>query len=286
MWEVAPVSPIPSSLTTPEEWHRQGYSLPPVQAASEFQEFLDRYLPKRKDWSVLEIGACPGSHLLAIALSHGYRPTALDYLPAVRQLPEAFARFGVHDLEVIETDFLTFSTPRKFNVVTSYGFIEHFSDPEDLIRRHWDLVAEGGYMVLGAPAFGPLQLALRRLILKPDELKQTLRAHNPGIRNLEAIADICLRLPGAHIEKSDPRRPHGGLVLSSRQRGPSKPGLAPRPLACHRPDPPMDELVLPAVFPAVSGHRPADDGALASGQSGGGSVSMRTIPAAAAARRR
>ena len=223
MWEVAPVSPIPSSLTTPEEWHRQGYSLPPVQAASEFQEFLDRYLPKRKDWSVLEIGACPGSHLLAIALSHGYRPTALDYLPAVRQLPEAFARFGVHDLEVIETDFLTFSTPRKFNVVTSYGFIEHFSDPEDLIRRHWDLVAEGGYMVLGAPAFGPLQLALRRLILKPDELKQTLRAHNPGIRNLEAIADICLRLPGARIERATPAghmeawfSPHGSEVRRSR----------------------------------------------------------------------
>jgi SAM-dependent methyltransferase len=211
------------SLTTPEDWHRQGYSRPPVQAASEFQKFLDRYLPKRKDWSVLEIGACPGSHLLAIALTHGYKPTAFDYLPAVRQLPETFARFGVPDLEVIEADFLTFSTARKFNVVMSYGFIEHFSDPEDIIRRHWDLVAEGGYLVLGAPAFGPKQLALRRLILKPDQLEQTLRAHDLRITNVRAIADICLQLPAAHIERATSVghmeawfSPHGGDVRRNR----------------------------------------------------------------------
>lgn len=211
------------SLTSPEDWRRQGYDRPLVRGASEFQEFLDRCLPKRTDWSVLEIGACPGTHLLAIALSHGYKPTALDYLPEVRQMPEAFARLGVPGLEVIESDFLTFSTPRKFNVVMSYGFIEHFSGAEDIIRRHWDLVADGGYLVLGAPAFGPLQLALRRLILKPDRLEQTLRAHNPQVRTVRAIADICLRLPGAVIEKTAYAgrmetwfTPRGGDVLRRR----------------------------------------------------------------------
>jgi SAM-dependent methyltransferase len=160
---------------------------------------LNRYLPKREGWSVLEVGACPGTQLLAIALSHGYHPVALDYLPAVRQMPEAFARFGVPDLEVIETDFLTFETARRFDVVTSYGFVEHFAEPEEVIRRQWDLVADGGYLVIGSPAFGPLQLALRRLILRPESLRSTLRTHNLRIMGAEAIARVLRRCPGAEI---------------------------------------------------------------------------------------
>jgi len=185
---------------------------------SDFPAFLDRYLPKRKDWSVIEIGACPGSQLLAIALSHGYRPVALDYLPEVRHLSQAFASFGIDDLEVIEQDFLTFRTTRRFDVVTSYGFIEHFSDPEDIIRRHWDLVADDGFLVLGTPVFGPLQLALRRRILKPGELERILRMHNTRIMNVEAITEICRRLPAARIEAAA-YAGHMGAWFSFRDSG-------------------------------------------------------------------
>ncbi len=186
-------------LTSREDWHRESYGRPLTGPESDFPDFLERCLPKRNDWTVLEVGACPGSQLLAIALSHGYRPVALDYLPAVRQMPAAFARFGVPDLEAIEADFLSFETPRRFNVVMSFGFVEHFAEPEDVIRRQWDLVAEGGYLVLGSPAFGALQLALRRLILKPEPLASTLRTHNARIMSAEALARVLGRFPGAEI---------------------------------------------------------------------------------------
>jgi 2-polyprenyl-3-methyl-5-hydroxy-6-metoxy-1,4-benzoquinol methylase len=192
--------PAQRALTSPDDWEQQGQGRPLVKPMSDFPDLLDRHLPKRTDWSVIEIGACPGSQLLAIALSHGYRPVALDYLPEVRHLPQAFASFGIEGLEVIEQDFLTFRTTRRFDVVTSYGFIEHFSDPVDIIRRHWDLVADGGFLVLGTPVFGPLQLALRRRILKPGELERIMRMHNTRIMSVEAIADICRGLPAARIE--------------------------------------------------------------------------------------
>lgn len=186
-------------LTSREDWQRESYGRTLAGPESDFPELLERHLPKRDDWSVLEIGACPGSQLLAVALSHGYRPVALDYLPAVRQMPAAFARFGVPGLEVIEEDFLSFETPRRFNVVMSFGFVEHFAEPEAVIRRQWDLVAEGGYLVLGSPAFGGLQLALRRLVLKPGPLAATLRTHNVKIMSAEAMARVLGRFPGAEI---------------------------------------------------------------------------------------
>lgn len=192
----------PQKLTSQDDWQSKGYSQPPTRAESEFQKYFDRHLEQRDDWSVLEVGACPGTHLLALALSHRYHPVALDYLPAVQELPEHFAKFGVPDLEVIEHDFLTLETARRFNVVMSYGFIEHFDNPEDIIRRHWDLVADDGILILNAPVFGPMQMALRRLVLEPDKLKWTLQAHNQAIMNVDAIRDICLKLPGARIEKA------------------------------------------------------------------------------------
>jgi SAM-dependent methyltransferase len=191
---------VSRSLTSPDDWDREGYGRLPTRPKSDFQAQLDRALPKRADWSVLEIGACPGSQLLALALSHGYNPVALDYLPAVHQLPDLFDRFGVKNLEVIEHDFLTFTTPRRFNVVMSYGFIEHFVQPEEVIRRHWALVADGGFLVLGTPVFGPLQLALRRLVLERGQVARILRTHNRRIMNPHAIADVSRSLPGARVE--------------------------------------------------------------------------------------
>lgn len=189
-------------LTCQADWEKEGFGRPLTQARSDFQSQLDELLPKRDDWSALEIGACPGAQLLALALSHGYRPAALDYLPAVRELPGIFARHGVGDLEVFESDFLDFTTSRRFNVVMSFGFIEHFTDPGSVIGRHWDLVEDGGYMVLGTPVFGPLQWALRRLVLKPDRLAQVLMTHNREIMDPRAIAAVCRRLPGARVESA------------------------------------------------------------------------------------
>lgn len=195
---IAADKPVP--LTAPEDWQREGYGRPALRPEADFQTLLDRHLPKRPDWTALEVGACPGSQLLAIALSHGYHPVALDFLPAVRDLPGAFAGFGVPDLEVIEADFLTFATTRRFNVVMSFGFIEHFTEPEAIVRKQWELVAEDGYLVLGSPSFGPLQMALRRLTFKPEDLDRTLRIHNQAIMDAAAISEICRRLPGARIE--------------------------------------------------------------------------------------
>src|SRR5437763_660297 len=88
--------------------------------ASELQPIFNRFLPRRSDWSAIEIGACPGSHLLALARSHGYRPVALDFLPQVHALPTVFRKHGIKTVEVIEADFLTLQEPRRFNVVMSW----------------------------------------------------------------------------------------------------------------------------------------------------------------------
>lgn len=184
-------------ITTKEHWQgATGAQVPTLRPSDKYLHYFDKYLPKRPDWTALEVGACPGGHLLALARNHGYRPVALDYLPDVQDLPERFKDHGINNLEVIEADFLTFETDRRFNIVMSFGFLEHFENPMDILVRHWKLVAPGGLLLIGVPIFGPLQMLLRRLVLTPEKLAWTLGAHNREIMNLKVLRDSCRSLPG------------------------------------------------------------------------------------------
>lgn len=164
---------------------------------SEFQPIFDRYLPKDASGCALEIGACPGVHLGAVARSHGYKPVALDFLPRVHTLKDAFAEVGLPEIETIQADFLAWESDRRFALVMSLGFIEHFGDPVDVVRRHWRLVDEGGCLVIGLPLFGPAQLWLRRCILPSDMLERILATHNLSATNVAFLAKTCAELPGA-----------------------------------------------------------------------------------------
>jgi len=193
---------VEDNCRTPKQFwtERSYYNVPQPKLPIRLQSLFDRYLPKHKNGSALEIGACPGSNLLALALSHGYRPVALDYLPAVRSLPAAFLKHGV-ELEIIEADFLSMAADRTFDVVMSFGFIEHFNNAEAILQKHWELVAENGFLVVSLPIFGPMQMILRQLILTPERLNDALRTHHTKIMDMRVIRRWCERLPGAQILK-------------------------------------------------------------------------------------
>jgi 2-polyprenyl-3-methyl-5-hydroxy-6-metoxy-1,4-benzoquinol methylase len=197
-----PTNPYPAALTDQHYWQTVSswYSDGDISGTSEFQRLFNRFLPQRSDWSVIEVGACPGNHLLALARSHGYSPVALDFLPAVQSLPAAFGRHGIA-LEVIEQDFLTLRASRRFNVVMSFGFVEHFTDVEDILRRHWALVADGGFLIVGVPTLTPMQMALRRLILVPGRLESVLAVHNTQAMDVRVLTRWCRQLPNATLVK-------------------------------------------------------------------------------------
>ena len=49
------------------------------------------------------------------------------------------------------TDFFNFSTDRKYDIVFSLGFIEHFNNTRDVILRHVDLLASSGLLLIVLP---------------------------------------------------------------------------------------------------------------------------------------
>lgn len=192
-------------LTANTRWEADGINIPLAEhPASCFQPLFDRWLPKNDNWTVIEIGACPGNNLVALAMSHGYKPAALDILPRILELPEAAKRHGIETLEAIQHDFLQWPIARRFNVVVSFGFIEHFRNPLKILQKHWDLVEKGGFLLVSAPMFSPLQDLLQRLVLTSEKVNEQWTTHNRDAISVGGLERLCRELPGAKILFSAP----------------------------------------------------------------------------------
>ena len=186
---------VDETLTTEPYWRKfwdeNSAETITLRPFSIFQPQFDRWLPRNPNWSAIEIGAYPGLHLLALAKSHQYRPVALDFLPRVHELPSVAQRLDIESLEAIQQDFMTWETSRRFHVVMSLGFIEHFNNPAEVVGRHWRLVEPGGYLVISVPLSSPAQRLIRRLSFTPGKLAELRKTHNSDVMSFSGFSRIC-----------------------------------------------------------------------------------------------
>jgi SAM-dependent methyltransferase len=157
-------SPARNELTSPDYWDAPFWE--PGEDASalirfdpENLEFRDihrcwkRHLPRRTDFTFLEIGCHPGRYLWYFHHEFGYRVHGIEYAPRACERTRRLLDSLRLPARVEEADVFMYAPPepRGFDVVCSVGLIEHFVDVAPIIRRHVELVAPGGYLVLIIP---------------------------------------------------------------------------------------------------------------------------------------
>ncbi len=141
-----------------------------------------------------EVGCYPGTFLAYLCRTFGYQANGIDTTPfVVTRLPQFLSKNGVQIGELIRGDFLRYQSDRRYDVVCSFGFLEHFVDYRLVIRKHAELVNEGGTLILTCPNFRRAQWLLRYL-LDPEDL----RRHVLASMNFKAWADV-LKAEGMNI---------------------------------------------------------------------------------------
>jgi SAM-dependent methyltransferase len=127
-----------------------------------------RYLPKAQGAKVLEVGSAPGRHLVILNQTFGFIPYGVEYSESGVELNrELFTLHNINPDNVIHADFLSTEFHERykgyFDIVVSRGFIEHFTDVEDVIEKHIDLLAKGGYLIVSIPNLRGANYILMRL---------------------------------------------------------------------------------------------------------------------------
>jgi len=149
-----------SSVVDSSYWD-SSYAKAPLVYRPELLEFRDLFAEHlRPGGSCFEVGCYPGSYLLYLCKTFGYVANGIDQTPFVRsRLPAYFEEHGVEVDQLWHDDFMILQTDRKFDVVCSFGFLEHFRNFGEIIERHMSLVATGGLLIISCPNFRGLQLA-------------------------------------------------------------------------------------------------------------------------------
>ena len=133
-----------------------------------------------KKQSIFEIGCSPG-RFLSYFHYNGFDINGIDYsTEGNNQLKNNFRTQGIKDYNVYEEDFLKFKTSKKYDIVMSFGFIEHFDNPDIVFQKHLDLLKKNGKLFIGIPIFKGLTGFLQ-MMNNPGILDY----HNLKIMNLD-----------------------------------------------------------------------------------------------------
>lgn len=117
--------------------------------------FLQQYLIDGRGKTSLEIGSFPGAIIPTIA-RRGFLVHGVDFNAGnSTDLPRWLKSLGIQVGNFWTADFLEFAKDgsRQFDLVCSFGFIEHFENYEEIIDAHMALVKPEGQLIITTPNF-------------------------------------------------------------------------------------------------------------------------------------
>jgi 2-polyprenyl-3-methyl-5-hydroxy-6-metoxy-1,4-benzoquinol methylase len=152
-------------------------------------ETIKKYIPvASKNKTVLEIGCAPGKWLVMFNKELGYKIAGFEYCePAYNKTIENFKLNNIdrEDVDIKLVDFLKADFKEKYDVVVSLGFIEHFTDVESIFYRHFQLLNDSGYLIIGMPNFNGInyliQTTIDRYLDQKIIINHNLKAMNPAL---------------------------------------------------------------------------------------------------------
>ena len=176
------------NLTQEDHWENCWSSSISMRLPSPFhvnnrniQRLLKRHVGPGK--KILEIGCAPGKTLAWIASLGICEVAGLDY--SQKGISNCQALFKALQLEGdlrCEDAFSTSFAQDSFDLVYSFGVIEHFTDSREIIFRHLLLARPGGKVLMVIPNFGGVQGRLFKR-LAPDAAAM----HNLTMMSVNAL---------------------------------------------------------------------------------------------------
>jgi len=177
-----------------------------------FEKVLSEFPNEGK---LIEIGGFPGQYSAYFKKKFNYEVTILDFHidPLIINKIEQIYDIPLNSIKYVNDDFLNVALNENFDIVCSFGFIEHFSDTKLLINRHLGMLKSNGILLITIPNFAGLNGLIQKFLDKTN-----YNIHNIDCMNIKLLNAILINLncktftigyigkPTVWLEKSSGRK--------------------------------------------------------------------------------
>lgn len=173
-------------LTQQEHWDQQwdSFELKKNITKHALHDLFQKYLQKNNESEFIEIGCTPGLTMGYFQKYFGYKVSGIDY--SETELTRKVLKFNnIDNCELYNIDFTKETINKEYDVVASFGFIEHFTNPDEIIKKHISLLKKNGVLILGIPNLRKIQYIMK-YVFERDMLK----LHNIATMDLDYLTNV------------------------------------------------------------------------------------------------
>jgi hypothetical protein len=199
-----------NNYTDISDWEVHWKKFKPYVVNESKLEGLMKDFPEKA--SIIEIGGFPGLYSIFFKKKFNYDVHLLDFIiiPEIISGMEKVNDLPEGSINVIKTDFFSFTPVRNFDIVFSYGFIEHFENIKDVIQRHANLLNDSGKLLIVLPNLK----GMSGWFLKITD-RGLFDKHNLKTMDLNLLKNICTEIGLKDIEVGLYGKPHIWINASS-----------------------------------------------------------------------
>ncbi len=167
-------------------------------------EIFKEILKQGSHLSYLELGCGDSRWIIYFKKFYGYEVWGVDYSDAGIKLIKDRLRFENIKANIVKNDFtkLGENFSEKFDIVSSFGVIEHFEDYNEIIKVFSSFLKKDGLLITGVPKLtgiqGKIQKVLdeevfnKHIIIDKKDLKKVYEKNNLEVLELREIGLISL----------------------------------------------------------------------------------------------
>lgn len=156
-----------------------------------FGDLLKRAADNIKAKTAIELGGFPGYYSIYFKKHLNLETTLFDYFISKDIINELLIANDLkeNDIHIIEADLFNYQPEKQYDIVSSFGLIEHFSDTRDIISRHVNFLKPGGILFITLPNFHSINGWVQKTFDRENYDKHNIRS-----MDTELLAGIASEL--------------------------------------------------------------------------------------------
>jgi SAM-dependent methyltransferase len=162
-----------------------------------FGDILGKLIAEKGIKNAIELGGFPGYYATYLKKYQHIDTTLFDYYIHPRLINELLEKNGLKegDINIIEADLFSYNPPEKYDMVLSFGLIEHFNDTKAILQTHLQFLKPGGVLFVTLPNFTGVNGWIQRKFDKENYDKHFISCMNPDF-----LAQTCKELGLKNVE--------------------------------------------------------------------------------------